>query len=451
MERAFALLDRAHPFNGVSIAQVQGPLCEPTLRAALDALSARHPLLRMRLSQHTPGDDRSLQLTESGASSIPLAIVHAQDRNTWQAQVEDALNTGFSLEDTNLARLTWVRHEPDSDENHLILTIHHVAADATSHLIALRDLFTHLAPRTAPPPGSASEPTLSLPLRPPLPGLLPPHGRGLHSLGHMHRFFQKHILGTLLRPVRTLPLSVTARPSERRTRFLHHRLGPAALSGLLDRAKQEQTTIHAALGAALLLATRQVTQTAQATPRVGLWSAVNLRHELTAPLADELGLYISQVTTFHRLPQARTMWDLARELKRELSATLSQGEQYLTMPLIGIFVPWGKDPGPRFVRRFDGASPSLLGLTNLGRLNLPATYGPLTLQDCHIAVSPSVVSQLVAAVTTFEQTLTLNLLSVHPLVPTELPAAILRRALDLLLSTDQPVQPHEPSQKEARA
>src|SRR4029079_10125885 len=57
MERAFFLLDRGHPFNGVYVVSLCGPLTEALLRAGLARIEARHPVMRARIVPHVAGDE----------------------------------------------------------------------------------------------------------------------------------------------------------------------------------------------------------------------------------------------------------------------------------------------------------------------------------------------------------------------------------------------------------
>ncbi len=129
-----------------------------------------------------------------------------------------------------------------------------------------------------------------------------------------------------------------------------------------------------------------------------------------------MGLYISQVTTFHRVSPPPPLWDLARELRQRLTETLKSGEQYLTLPLIGLFIPRFGDVAARFVRSFDAASPALTGVTNVQKLPIPLDYGALSIVDYQITVGLSVVGQLLLAVTTAGERLNLNLVFVEPLL-----------------------------------
>jgi hypothetical protein len=434
MERAFFLLDRGHAFNGCTILSLRGPLSESLLRAAVQRLEARHPLLRVRVERTQPGDDRTLCLTDEGARSMPVSVVPRHSDSTWQDVAMAELNARFPDESDHLNRLIWVRGRTQSE---ILIVSHHVLVDALSAAYAMRDLIQELAILWR---GGELPPVESLPLRPPLPQLLSREKRGLSRLAYMNSFFYKHILGGLFRGARKLPHDARVPPESRRTGLVHRTLSGDRLRRLGELSKKNETSVHAALCAALLLSTVDAAfaeeKQRQEPLTLGCWSAVSLRHELEPKVGEELGLYISQVTTFHRLLRRGqpppSLWQLAREVKEQLGRTLKNGEQYLTLPMIGLFIPYGKNPGPRFVRRFDDASPAAIGVTNISRLPIPSTFGPFAIDNFHMVVSPSVVTRVLAAITTFADRLNMNLLYAEPLVSRARATAIVDGALAYL-------------------
>lgn len=427
MERAFWLLDRGHPFNGVQVVSLRGPLTEELLLAGLRRLTERHPALRLRVVAEIPGDDRKLRLTDENWEQIPLVTVARSSDSTWQQVVEQELNHRFSTTHSP-TRVTWVRGQTQSE---LVFGQLHVTCDALSFTFAVRDLLTDLAALAR---GERLPQVQSAPLRPPLPSLLPPSARGLRLLLFMTFFFFKYVLLWPLRRAMKLPAERPAPPQERHSNLVHRCLRPGEMRQLTLAARAQGTSVHSALCAALLLAVGEVARTLSQRQRitVGCSTAISLRPELAPPVGEEMGLYISQVTTFHAVVPAPQLWNLARELKADLRRTLSRGEQYLTMPLIGLFIPFGKQPGARFVRRFDGGSPATLAVTNIGKLPIPIAYGPFSIESCHFSVSPSVVSPTIVTASTLGDALHLNIVYVEPLCSGERATAILDGALRLL-------------------
>ena len=74
LERWYWIADRISPLNGVVRVRARGALSTASLRAALDALQARHPLLRVAITADARGEDPRFAPT---AAPIPLREVAA--------------------------------------------------------------------------------------------------------------------------------------------------------------------------------------------------------------------------------------------------------------------------------------------------------------------------------------------------------------------------------------
>lgn len=430
MERAFWLLDFGHPFNGVFVVSLCGPLEEALLYAVLRRWEQRHPLLRVRIESIAKDDQRALRMTDQNVGPIPLRIASRKGDRTWQAIAAQELNCRFAEDSDHLTRVVWVRGASHSE---LLFVQHHVIGDALSMTYAVRDLLIDLAAffqnKTLPAPAA-------LPARPALPALLPASARGLRRFLYMQSFFYKHVLARPLRRARKLPMDEIAAPPLRRSAVVQRFVATDLTSRIVKRARQEGTTVHAALCAALLMTAAEEFFAEQAARgrgvRLGCASAVNLRRELQPPVEQEMGLYVSQVTTFHRVMPSASLWTLAHQVKQQLGQTLKHGEQYLTLPLIGMFIPYGRHPGPGFIRRFDGGSPAALAVTNIGELPIAPSYGPFAIKSCQFLVSPSVVTPLIITASTFGGALFLNLVHVEPLCSARRAKALLDGAITRL-------------------
>ncbi len=403
-ERAFWLLDRGTSFNGLHVAHVEGPLDEALLRAALDRVQARHPLLRMRVA----GGDGAPRFTPTDAR-VPIEVVPRADERTWIEAAERALNRRFPTEEGLLSRVTLVAGDGRSD---VLFAHHHAMADAQSDFFVLRELLENAGALAA----GAPPPSLEvLPLRPALNALLRRATRSLRHLYTMSAFFFRLLWTSLVLRPRQLASERAAPPEERANRLVHRRLTVEETRSLTARCRDEGTSVQGACAAALLLAAADDLGLARPA-HLGCFAGVTLRDRLSPPVGDEVGCYVSQVVTVHRVERGGAPWPLARDVKRRLTTTLRIGAHLVTMPMIGLFIPRGDDPGPRFVRRFDGASTGAVGVTNVGRVPLAPRYGALAVRGYDIAVGVSVVGKLLAAVTTFDDALSFNVVFVEPLV-----------------------------------
>jgi hypothetical protein len=105
---------------------------------------------------------------------------------------------------------------------------------------------------------------------------------------------------------------------------------------------------------------------------------------------------------------------LARDVKDAIVARMAAGDQYLTVPRMGMFIPSGKNVAERFARRLGAFNTAAVGVTNLGRVQMPTKFGPLRLERMNVAVGVSAVGHLSLAVSTFANRLSLNFIFIEP-------------------------------------
>lgn len=407
-ERALWLLDRGASFNGVHVVRIAGALDAATVAKALARVQARHPLLRMRVS----GGDRA-PAYEATSAPIPIEVVPRESDDAWQATVERELNLRFPAEGGLLVRAVLVAGTTRSE---LVLSHHHMIGDAQSFHLLLDDLLDGAA---AIAEGGEPAPLDRLPLRPPLAELLRPSVHGLRRFLFMSLFFFRTLFALVVRRPRKLPRDRKAPPEERRNRLVHRALSVEETTRLAERCRREQASVQGALSAALVHGAAVDLGLGQGATRpatLGCFAGVSLRPDLSLRVDEEMGLYMSQVATYHRAAISDALWPRAREVKRALARALAAGEQYITLPMMGMFIPGGDDPGPAFIRRFDDASTGAVGVTNLGRVALEPRYGSLAVEGFEIAVGASVFGRLLAAVSTCAGALSFNVVYVEPLV-----------------------------------
>jgi hypothetical protein len=394
VERAFWLLDRAVSFNGVNTARLSGPVRADDVRAALRWTQARHPLLRVGIA-----GDGFVEL----AGEIPLRVV----RGDWRTFEREEINRRFA-ENELLCRAVLVEEEGGAE---LIVAHQHVIADATSAVIQMRGIVEALGKLAA---GERLDPPEPLAMRAPFVELLKKSAGVIKRFGAMNWFFFRDLVTHGALAAKKLPLEREAGFCDRRLGIVHTELDERETAELVARSRAESTTVQGALNAAMLLAAAE-SMGLDAPEWLACFSAVSLRDQVG--VGDEMGLYISQVTTWHRVGRATGLWPLAREIKRDLSRTLKFGEQLVTIPMIGMFIPRGENPGPKLAKKFDLASPATVGLSNIGRIELPRRAGPIAVERFHLAVGPSVVAPLAACASTLHGRLSLNLVFVEPLIP----------------------------------
>jgi Phthiocerol/phthiodiolone dimycocerosyl transferase C-terminus len=408
VEEAFWLLDRSTSFNGVNTSFLRGPIEAEHVRKALEWVQARHELLRVAIR------DAGFVTVEA---AVPLRVVVGQG---WQECEREEINARYQ-EGELLWRAVWVPNPAQSgaaDGGALIISHQHVICDAQSAVLMARDIVNALGAivegRPLPPPQP-------LPMRAALTDLVKPGF--IEKLGAMNAFFFRNLVLHGLLPARKLTNQLVNFP-DRRLGVVHLLVNEEETARLAERCKAEETSVQGGLCAALLLAAAE--DLGLDHPAwLGCFSAVSL-HE-RAGVRDDMGIYISQVTTYHKVAKATNLWDLAREVKRDLQRALRTGEQLVTIPMIGMFIPRRGDKAARLAKKMDLASPATIGLSNIGRIELPRAAGPVSLERFHLAVGPSVVAPLAACAATLHGRLAMNLVYVEPLVPAERAKKLIER------------------------
>ena len=386
---------------------------------------ARHPLLRLRIdgdaSRQTP------RFVPDGVGAMAIETVARRGDEHWLEVAEHELNRRFG-DDQPLTRFVWLRGD---DVHDILFPQHHVSADAHTMVHQARQLLTDLGRLAA---GDPLPPVEVFPLRPPLTDMLPRAAHGLRLFGTMVQFLGSQVATWARgRPKQLVP----GLPLVGENRIVHRRI--QAARQLVDACRANGVALHSVICAALLRASSE--ELGGAFARIGCFSALDLRDKLTVELGEEAGLYVSQVTTFHTLGDGRDLCALAREVRIAMDRRIAAGDQYLTIPRMGMFIPSGKNVVERFARRVGGLSAAAAGVTNLGRVSLPPTYGPLTLERMNFSVGVSVVGHLSLAVSTFEDCLTINFIFVEPLIARATATRIADRVIDQLMTLRAPALP----------
>ncbi len=328
---------------------------------------------------------------------VPPLQIRVASGSDWVAELEDEINTPFAAPGP-LARFTWV--DGAGGQSYVLVTLHHAVGDGMSGVFLMRDLIDASAQALA-----GQTPRLAdLAEAESVDAGLSPAFRGARALG-LHSRFLLHEAQIALRSGRPIRVRRDADfyAHSRRTRVIPRVLDAALSERLLARARAEKTTVHGALSAAMLLGT--LADAGVVRGGVTFGSPVNVRSKLQPAVGEQLGFYVSMVSYRDVVDTRRPFWDLAREVRRQLETAATRGDALAMLDLLPRL--WrligGTRLGPRaLLERFERAAPATTGLTNLGRLAIQTTHGPLTIEDCHFAASPSSLGDFLASATSLQ-------------------------------------------------
>jgi hypothetical protein len=344
LEHLFWLYDQHRSSHFAVTALISGQASPRDWRKALDRLQKRHPILSVCIAAEA-GSVPTFRPAD--VAPIPLRIVNDEPERRWEAEVAEELATPFDSSRAPLIRAVLIQRARDAA---FILLAHHSIADGLSLAYVIRDTLEALAGRPLPP----------------LAWL--PSQDDMTSASEGFADAQEQDRPRALMPVFHRPRD-NARPTVKAAR-----LSPALTASIRERARQEGTTVHGALCAALVLASRDALDVPREIP-LRIFSPLNAR----APEAGEsCGLFLgAAASVFDR--QTAGFWDIAREAKAGIAANSTPEHMAARLAFLRRAVGNGAD-----VARAAAIGAELFRgefvLTNLGSLSLNQKFGPFTLK-----------------------------------------------------------------------
>ena len=339
-EKTFWLLDQIDSKDFALAADISGTQPVEKWRKAIDLAQQRHPNLSVRVAL----DELSrpvLQHVEN--MTIPLRVVHAGQDYRWEREVEKELSTRFNTQEGPLLRIVLVQK---TESTVLILAANHTVADGTSLKFLVRDILLALTGKELEPmaPQISNDETLGM-----------PEDLPAQTVGQQPELTMKtgHVK----------PLVSSHRFSESLTR------------NILERARQESTTVHGAICAAVLLVSRKM-RPEWDEAKMELVSPVCTRGALD--LDDNFGLNITTQSVFFD-QQRLSFWDLARLAKTELEGTNSA--EYVT-GYLSFFqdIVFGHNDMQKMIDALKQAFNHHIMVTNLVKVRYETDFGPLKLE-----------------------------------------------------------------------
>ena len=296
-EHLLWLLDQASPRHFSLAAQIEGPTTVGDWRVALDHVQRRHPFFSVCIERDRSSNPQFRQVPDK---PIPLRVVRVGASQTnWLTELQREVATPFDPGLAPLVRAV-LMHEPHRAT--LILTAHHSIADGLSLTFAIRDTLLALSgnPRDPLLVTLSIESMLELADSSPIELTSTSEGSGIEET-RPSVFRSQH---GVMPSVRALSLSAELTVKLRK------------------RAQQEETTVHGALCAALVLAGRQAIGEWEDKP-VRVLSPIDIRKLLS--IGEHCGLFVSAASVSFKPNGDSAFWELARFAKRQLAGAQTGG------------------------------------------------------------------------------------------------------------------------------
>lgn len=421
-ERVTWLTAQAGSVNFVVIARVAGPVNESVVREALNLLSQRHPLLKTRIKV----EDQP-EFTSENVPEIPLRVEARRDDEHWQSEAEKEVNQPLPWSTGPLVKVVLLK---GTKVNDLLIAFHHVIGDAMSGIYLVRDLLSmaeHIA-------GGNTPVVQPLPERPPVEDLLPESAHGVDGQVKTASLLGKQLVNMIQRP-KKLPKDGDSSSKDLRARNIYRVLTPEETERFITRCREESTTVHGAICAAVLKAAANQIHSPDGKPiTISCMSMVDLRQFLNPPIGEEVGFYVSAIITVHRFSTDTEFWDLARSAREAVHQSLEKGEPFVSLSLLNKLAPKNITP-EGLTRIISRMYPSAVMVTNAGRLDIPEQYGPFALEDLHVAVANTSTPEFFnIALHTYSGKLTMSFFYAEPVVSQTRAAALVEDTMEILQS-----------------
>ena len=284
-EEFFWLLEQRINVSHAVVVEVKGTTTIAQWQDAMDAVQIRYPLLSASIRK-IPG--RRPFFEKNHRESMPLRIARFRDSLVLEEEIERELERSFGDGSGPLTRATLFHGR---DRSVVMFATHHSSMDGKSHLLLVQDLLAAVAGEDLGRPLEVQRGVGQLLGLPEAAAYGKTLEKGYVASGGEHR--------SELPRLRVQRLQFSVRETE----------------VLLRRAKEEGTTVHAALVAALTLAGKRYSEAWNAGP-VRCLSPIDMRKALKIP--DAAGLLIAAHHGPVATPDGASLWDIARRVREDM-------------------------------------------------------------------------------------------------------------------------------------
>jgi hypothetical protein len=334
-------------------AELNGVLEEPNLRAAINRLQIKYPLLHAKVVRQ-PG---TMPTFVEDWTPIPLHVVSASLNLGLEPLIEKEMAEGSAH---TLFRVVLLQ----SEEQRIVLMFvtNHAITDARGAAILLRDLLSLLDAQSI--------------------------GEPVNRVRTNESLFDEPAIREYSA---TLPPNAAAAVAKSELRQVHARtieLCPEETAKLVSRARQENVTVQGALMAAAVKSA-QISGAGWQDGRI-LHMLVPIDLRRFDAREESTDLLTHPVYVPIQLMGARDFWDLARDCKTALNQRITRDEVRAFIQNANQLVACEWEPGA-FFDATNGGLPHELFVSNIGDIGIPVSYGALAIQSigfCNLSGPP---------------------------------------------------------------
>jgi 2-polyprenyl-6-methoxyphenol hydroxylase-like FAD-dependent oxidoreductase len=427
LERWHWTADQAAPLHIASSVRISGRVDADTIRAALDALVHRHPILRTAIRSDGGTNPR---FVPAQLRPIPLRLV---DGGSWLTEIDGELRDRFQP-DAPLLRATLIAVEPGVHD--FMLTSTYSIADSVSVVSLARQVLEMAA-------GGAPDwsPELAAPAGPE--HLVPETFQGLRGKGQgLTRLAADAISARRISPVRLSP-EAQLPPDERFTRLAHRTIGGSEYRALLSECRRRHIRCEAAIAAALAAAAGADAGAGDADFTIGV--SVPFRDHLAQPLdTDTVGSFQAMLAIPGACRPGQPLWEAAQSFDAGLRNGIRRRHHLAALGTLGLLTPKTPAKADGVVKLLDARGPGNMCMSLLDVSGFPDRIGDWRLSAVQFASGMSISGYLMLTAAVGQAELALNLGYIEDIISSrraetliENTTAALRKAVSEVTATSE--------------
>ncbi len=395
------------PFNVVMVAKVTGKIEAKDLSVVLEKLRNRHSLLGVRV---VIDENNEAWYTSEGVPGFSIETIERESGNQWiQASIEQC-KISFELERGPLIRFVLLNSTERSD---LILCAHHLVCDGLSLTWLIRDILVHLSEPEKeviilPEPPEINSDTVP---SPPSPGKI---------TNSVMEFLNEKWEKKNIRFTRSDMIELHAKFWEKNNHanVIAWESTVDETTSLISRCREEKVTVNTAVWTAFLLAQYEI-QGSRERYRHKAGMAVNVRDKLKIPVGEAFGFYASSLNTQLKCNPKISFWEMARIFHDRIKTALAKTNpfqmitaEFMHPTLIDslYFSKYGllnNKLSGKLLQKMNWDKINYgFSITNVGKVNIPKSYGKLQLESVYGPLFYSDVNEKTVGVITIGGKLT---------------------------------------------
>jgi NRPS condensation-like uncharacterized protein len=393
--------------------RLRGQVDIDKLKAAVNEAAHVFPILGARVIQQ--GDDFTLEI--GGPSRHNVRIIPRQDQNHWHRLMNEELSRRIPMSAESLWDAA-ILSGPDYAE--LVLSFNHLIGDGLSAAVFIEEVLSiH----------SGAKPSARMPVRASMEQLFKNEGGPIRRLKCTFQNIAD-LFATARKRVYWLPPGAESSTKlEGSTVFKSMAFTESESESITRAAKEHNTTVYGTICAALSLAIYAAAKV-QGKLGVGISSSVNLRPELREDVSRDFGFYATNLDIITDVDSTTDFWTLAREYSRSVRHQIEIGKPKFGLSLLRMVLKKYTDVDKlRQLMVMQAKSTAMV--TNMGKLNLKARFGDVTIEEIFGLPSSHLLprSLLVIAALSFQDKLRLTFSYPIPFTDKELAESLIEEVM----------------------